>query len=207
MSTNLPSVGILASGRGSNCEAILQAIAEGTLAAKASLILSDNPKAGALELGSKFNVPARYLDPGRPHARLTPDCEPRYVRALQEAEVEWVILAGFMRILSKDFLSHFPDRVVNIHPSLLPSFPGLDAVGQAFAHGVKVTGCTVHFVDAGMDTGPIIHQKAIDVLPGDTEASLRKRLLTHEHRTYVEALQILMSKRYDRQGRRVVIHS
>ena len=200
----MTTLGILASGRGSNCEAILHAITEGRLAARVGLILSDRPDAPVLAMAARLGAPARYLDPGRPGARLTPQGEESYVQALRDAGVEWVALAGFMRILGEVFLDSFPERVVNIHPSLLPAFPGLHAQRQALEHGVKVAGCTVHFVDRGVDTGPIILQAAVPVLDEDTEDVLAARILAEEHRLYPEALGLLASGRLRRDGRRVL---
>ncbi len=142
--------------------------------------------------------------PGRPGARLTPDAETAYVAALREAGVEWVALAGFMRILGDVFLGAFAERVVNVHPSLLPAFPGLHAQRQALEHGVKVAGCTVHFVDRGVDTGPIILQAAVPVRDDDTEETLAARILAEEHRIYPEALGLLIAGTLRRDGRRVL---
>jgi phosphoribosylglycinamide formyltransferase-1 len=200
----LTTLGILASGRGSNCEAILRACAEERLAARVGLVLSDNPEAGALARAETHRVPARYLDPGRKGARLTPDAEAAYVQAFREAGVEWVALAGFMRILGPVFLGAYEGRVVNIHPSLLPAFPGLHAQRQAHEYGVKVAGCTVHFVDAGVDTGPIVMQRSVPVRDEDSPEDLEARILTREHELYVEALSFLISDGWRIDGRRVV---
>ncbi len=200
----MTTLGILASGRGSNCEAILRASGEGRLHARVGLVLSDRPGAPVLDRAALHQVPARHLDPGRRGARLTPGAEEAYVRALREAGVEWVALAGFMRILGPVFLSAFPGRVVNIHPSLLPAFPGLHAQRQAFEYGVKVAGCTVHLVDEGVDTGPVVAQRAVPVLDDDTPESLESRILEEEHRLYVEALNRLVSGGWRREGRRIL---
>jgi len=194
----------MASGRGSNCEAILRAAADGRLNARVGLVLSDQPDAPVLEKARAFGVEARYLDPGRRGARLTPDAETSYVTALREQGVEWVALAGFMRILGATFLEGYAGHVLNIHPSLLPSFPGLHAQRQAFEYGVKVAGCTVHFVDAGVDTGPVVLQTAIPVLDDDTLESLEQRLLAREHDLYVEALNLVVSGRFRLADRRVI---
>lgn len=198
------TLGILASGRGSNASAILDAIAENVLPARVGVLLSDRPDAPALSLARSHGVPANYLDPGRPGARLTPSAETTYADAMQAADVQWVILAGFMRILGPVFLDRFPGRVLNIHPSLLPSFPGLHAQRQALEHGVKIAGATVHFVDHGVDTGPIIAQAAVPVLDDDTESTLAARILESEHRLYVHAIQQVLAGIH-RQGRRVVL--
>jgi phosphoribosylglycinamide formyltransferase-1 len=200
----LTTLGILASGRGSNCEAILHAVEEGRLDARVGLILSDRPDAPVLTAGARHGVPARYMDPGRPGARLTADAETAYVTALRDAGVEWIALAGFMRILGEVLLGAFAERVVNIHPSLLPAFPGLHAQRQALDHGVKIAGCTVHFVDRGVDTGPIVLQAAVPVRDDDSEETLSARILAEEHRIYPEALGLLLAGALRREGRRVL---
>jgi phosphoribosylglycinamide formyltransferase-1 len=199
------TLGILASGRGSNCEALIRAAVEKRLRARVGLVLSDRPEAPVLAKAQSLGVPARYLDPGRPGARLTPEAEARYVHALREAGVEWVALAGFMRIVGKTLLEAFAERMVNIHPSLLPAFPGLEAQKQAFDYGVKVAGCTVHFVNEGVDTGPIIAQRAVPILAEDTSESLAARILEQEHRLYVEALNRVLPGGFRLDGRRVVL--
>lgn len=201
----MSTLGILASGRGSNCEAILRAASEGRLRARVGLVLSDHPDAPVLAKARAFGVPARHLDPGRPGARLTPQAEADYVAALRDEGVEWVALAGFMRILGATFLDGFAGHVLNIHPSLLPAFPGLHAQRQAHEYGVKVAGCTVHFVDAGVDTGPIVLQATVAVRDEDTVQSLETRLLAQEHELYVKALNLVVSGRCRIEGRRVVI--
>ena len=199
----MTTLGILASGRGSNATAILQAIASGDLAARVGLLVSDDSPAPALALGERLGVRTRYLDPGRPGARLTPQAEDQYVQAMQDAGVELLVLAGFMRILGPGLLAAFEGRILNIHPSLLPAFPGLQAQRQALDHGVKITGCTVHFVDAGVDTGPIVAQAAVPVHDDDSEESLAARVLEAEHRLYPEALRRVLSGVH-RDGRRVL---
>lgn len=199
------SVGVLASGRGSNCEALIKASLDGRLAARVALVLSDRPNAPVLERAQNLGVDARHLDPGRPGARLTPEAEQAYVTALREAGVTWVVLAGFMRIVGNVLLEAFPDHIVNIHPSLLPAFPGLHAQKQALDYGVRIAGCTVHLVTAGVDTGPIVGQRAVPVNPGDTEATLSARILAEEHPLYVESLNLLIAGRTRRDGRRVVL--
>jgi phosphoribosylglycinamide formyltransferase-1 len=198
----LTTLGILASGRGSNCDAILRAVARGRLAARVGLVLSDRPDAPVLDRAREHGAPARYLDPGRPGARLAPHAEAAYVAALRDAGVEWVALAGFLRILGRAFLEAFPRRIVNIHPSLLPAFPGLDAQAQAWRYGVKVAGCTVHLVDAGVDTGPIVHQVAVEVRDDDAPQALSDRILAAEHEAYVEGLRRLFETTWRLEGRR-----
>jgi phosphoribosylglycinamide formyltransferase 1 len=200
----LSVIGVLASGRGSNCEALLRAAEEGRLRGRVALILSDRPDAPVLERARRFNVPTRYLDPGRQGARLTPEAETAYVTALREAGVEWVALAGFMRIVGPGILGAYPGHIVNIHPSLLPAFPGLDAQRQALEYGVRVAGCTVHLVNEGVDTGPIVLQQPVPVLKHDTVESLSARILTEEHALYVRGLNLLMKGNYRLDGRRIL---
>jgi phosphoribosylglycinamide formyltransferase-1 len=197
------TLGILASGRGSNCLAILEAVADGRLDARVGLVLSDREDAAVLAAASRHGVPARFLDPGRRGARLTPESEARYVDVLREAGVEWIALAGFMRILGAPLLSAYAGRILNIHPSLLPAFPGLEAQRQALEYGVKVAGCTVHFVNEGVDLGPIVVQAAVPVHEDDTPESLSARILVEEHAAYVQALQLVLSGKARIEGRRV----
>ncbi len=180
-------IGVLASGRGSNLEAIFNAIQTGVLTARVGIVLSDKKDARALERAKQHQVPSIHLDP-----RSYPDREAydaAIVTTLTAHQVELVILAGFMRLVSKPILTAFPNKVINIHPSLLPAFPGLHAHRQALAHGVKVSGCTVHFVDEQTDHGPIIAQASVPVLEGDTEASLSDRILIEEHRLLPRVIQ------------------
>lgn len=181
--------------------AIAGACAAGTLDAEIALVLADVPDAGILDRSAERGIPARHLDPGRYRTRLDEAAEAAWVLALQDAGVEWVALAGFMRILKGDFLRAFPLRVVNIHPSLLPSFPGLEAWRQALDYGVKHTGVTVHLVDQGIDTGPIVSQATVPVLDDDTPASLHARIQDVEHRLYPETLQALVTGQVQVEGR------
>lgn len=198
-------VGILVSGRGSNMEAIIKNSKEGKIDAEVVIVLSDNPDAPALEKARSLGVEAMYVYPGEKKTYMTPDREEEYVRILKEKGVELVCLAGFMRVLKKTFLSAFPYRIMNIHPSLLPSFPGLNAQKQAWEYGVKVSGCTVHFVDEGVDTGPIIIQRCVPVLEDDTPETLAERILKEEHKIYSEAIQLFAEGRLVIEGRRVKI--
>jgi phosphoribosylglycinamide formyltransferase-1 len=193
----MPSLdlGVLISGRGSNLKAIVDAIADGTLDAKVHVVISNRPDAKGLELAARAGIPTLVIQ-----HRAYPDrtsFDAALVDALQKAGARWVVLAGFMRIVTPVLLDAFPGRVINIHPSLLPSFPGVDAQAQALAHGVKITGCTVHFVDAGTDTGPIIAQAAVPVLEGDTRDSLADRILASEHKTLVRALLLCAARAAD----------
>jgi phosphoribosylglycinamide formyltransferase 1 len=177
-------LGILGSGKGSNFVAVADAIGAGKIPAEVALVISDVENAGILEHARQRQLPARFLPPGKYRTKLDEETERLYLGALQAAQVDLVVLAGFMRVLKGDFLRAFENRVINIHPSLLPSFPGLEAWRQALDHGVKVTGCTVHFVDLSVDGGPIIGQQTVPVLHGDTAATLHARIQTAEHELY-----------------------
>jgi len=181
-------LGVLGSGKGSNFVAIARAIEDGSLPAKVGLVISDVDGAGILQHARERGIPARFIAPGSFRTKLDPQAEAAFIAALKEARIDLVVLAGFMRILKGDFLKAFNGRVVNIHPSLLPSFPGLEAWKQALDYGVKVTGCTVHLVDQGVDTGPILAQRAVPVLEGDTTASLHQRIQEAERTLYPETL-------------------
>ena len=181
-------LGVLGSGKGSNFVAITQAIQNGSLPAEVAVVLSDNPEAGILQHARDLGISAQFIPPGAFRTKLDPTAESAFIQALQDAQIDLVVLAGFMRILKGDFLRAFEGRVVNIHPSLLPSFPGLEAWKQALSYGVKVTGCTVHWVDQGVDTGPILAQRAVPVLEGDTVASLHQRIQEAERTLYPETL-------------------
>lgn len=181
-------LGVLGSGKGSNFVAIAQAIQDGSLPAEVGLVISDVENAGILQHARDRGIPGRFIAPGAFRTKLDPSAEAAFIEALREARVDLVVLAGFMRILKGDFLRAFAGRVVNIHPSLLPSFPGLEAWKQALDYGVKLTGCTVHWVDQGVDTGPILSQQAVPVLEGDTAASLHQRIQEAERTLYPETL-------------------
>ena len=173
---------ILGSGRGTNAEAILQAQQNNRLgAAKVVQIFSDRPDAGILALGSRFNVLAAFIDPAPFKTKLEGLGEDRFVEAIQGARADLVVLAGFMRVLKPKFLSAFAGKIINLHPSLLPSFPGLDGIGQAFRRGVKITGCTVHRVTLEVDGGPILDQVAVRVDPGETLETLASKVHAAEH--------------------------
>ncbi len=193
-------LGILLSGRGSNFEAIANNVAAGRLQAEIAAVISNREEARGLEIARERGLPALCIpSKGAPRE----DYDRRVVEELRARNIELVCLAGFMRLLSAEFCRAFPMRIVNIHPSLLPAFPGLDAQKQALEHGVKISGCTVHFVDEQLDAGPIILQAAVPVLDDDTEASLAARILKEEHRIYSEAIRIILSERWRVEGRRV----
>ena len=196
-------LGVLASGTGSNLQAILDACAKKAIPAEVAVAICNVQGAQALQRAAEARVPAVLL-PHREHARRE-DYDARLVAELRSRGVELVCLAGFMRIVTPVLLSAFPRRVLNIHPSLLPAFPGMHGVRQALQAGVRVSGCTVHFVDEGTDSGPIIIQAAVPVLEGDTEDSLAARILQQEHRIYPRAIQLVAEGRVSLDGQRVRI--
>ena len=194
-------LGVLGSGKGSNFCAIADAIASGSVNAEVALVLTDVDGAGILGHAESRRIPARFLEPGKFRTKLDEAAEAAYVAALREARVDLVVLAGFMRILKGEFLRAFEGRVINIHPSLLPSFPGLEAWKQALDYGVKVTGCTVHFVDQGIDTGAIIGQRVVPVQDGDTAVSLHERIQVAERVLYPEVVAALARGEVQSRGR------
>lgn len=194
-------LGILLSGRGSNFAAIAKNVAAGNLDADIAVVISNVPDARGLEVARERGLTSVVM-PSKGIAREEYDRS--VVAQLKSHAVELVCLAGFMRLLSAEFCRAFPMRVLNIHPSLLPAFPGLDAQRQALEHGVKITGCTVHFVDEQLDAGPIIRQAAVPVLDADTVESLAARILVEEHRIYTEAIRLVLSERWQIDGRRVI---
>jgi phosphoribosylglycinamide formyltransferase-1 len=176
------SIVILGSGRGSNAQALLKAEANKQLgAAKVAAIISDHEDAGILELGQKYQVPAIYIDPKRQGARLSDEAEQAYIERIASFSPKLIVLAGFMRIINRPFIEAFEGRMINLHPSLLPSFPGMNGIAQAFDHGVKLTGCTVHWVTPALDAGPIIDQKEVRVEEKDTLEHLEKKVHIVEH--------------------------
>lgn len=201
-STRQKNIGILLSGRGSNFEAIARNVASGAIRdAKIAVVVSNKAEAGGLEAARRLNIPAVFI-PSKGKDRVAHDQE--VVATLQEHQVDLVCLAGYMRLLSPWFVQQFPQSILNIHPSLLPAFPGVEAQEQAFAYGVKVAGCTVHFVDEELDHGPIILQRAIPVLGSDDEHTLAARILEQEHIAYSEAIQIVLDEKFELRGRRFV---
>ena len=196
-------IGVLGSGKGSNFVAIAKAQQAGLLPAEVVLVLSDVQDSGILAQSAHFRVPARFIAPGKFRTKLEEDAEITYVQALRESAVDLVVLAGFMRVLKGPFLNAFEGRIVNIHPSLLPAFPGLEAWKQALEYGVKVTGCTVHFVDAGVDAGPILAQQTVAVLESDTPETLHERIHAAEHELYPKCLAAIAAGEVRIIGRRV----
>jgi phosphoribosylglycinamide formyltransferase-1 len=197
-------IGVLGSGKGSNFVALAEACASGIVPARIALVVSDIPDAGILKRAEEFGIPARHISPGKFRTKLDEEAERAYAAALQEARVDLVALAGFMRILKGDFIKAFEGRIVNIHPSLLPSFPGLEAWKQALEHGVKVTGCSVHFVDATVDAGPLIGQQAVPVMDDDTPESLHQRIQAAEHELYPRCVAAIARGHIQVRGRRVI---
>src|SRR6185437_13127168 len=184
-------IGVLGSGKGSNFVAIADACAAGKIPAAIALVLSDVESAGILTHARDRQIPARFIAPGKFRTKLNEEAENAYIHALREANVDLIVLAGFMRVLKGDFLRAFEGRIVNIHPSLLPCFPGLESWRQALDHGVKVAGCTVHFVDAGVDSGAIIGQSAVPVRDDDTAETLHQRIHVAEHELYPKCVAAL----------------
>lgn len=199
------ALGVLASGRGSNLQAIMDACDNGELPAEVKVVISDQPDAFALERARQRGIPAHFVN-----IKDYPDkaaYEQAVVELLQGQGVQLVCLAGYMRLVGPTMLQAYPQRIMNIHPSLLPSFPGLKAHQQALDYGVKLSGCTVHFVDEGMDTGPIILQAAVPVMDDDDEDSLSARILEHEHRLYPQAIKLFAQGKLLVRGRKVIRNS
>lgn len=199
------TIGILASGKGSNLQAIIKQVQSGFLKVKIGVVISDNPNAYALEIARSSNIPAVYIEPGRYHTFLENSQEKKYVECLKQYGVELVCLAGFMRVVKKNFFETYHNKIINIHPSLLPSFRGLEAWKQAIDYGVKFTGCTVHFVEEDIDTGPIILQAVVTVLDDDTPETLHQRIQEKEHVIYPLAIKLISENRIRIKGRRVII--
>jgi len=197
-------LGILGSGKGSNFAAIADACAAGKIPAEVAVVLSDVESAGILSHARERKIPAQFIPPGKFRTKLEEEAEHAFVEALRAARVDLIVLAGFMRVLKGEFLRAFEGRVVNVHPSLLPSFPGLEAWKQALDHGVKVTGCTVHFVDAGVDAGPIISQQTVPVLDNDTAESLHARIHAAEHELYPKSVAAIARGEVSVVGRKVI---
>ncbi|WP_372808614.1 phosphoribosylglycinamide formyltransferase [Pontiella sp.] len=196
---------IFGSGSGTNCQAIIDAIEAGTLEAEIKCVLADSEDAFILERARKHNIPAIYFDCAPFKTKLDGEAEQNVLRILEAHGVNFIALAGFMRIVKDGLLKAYEGRMINIHPSLLPSFPGLDGGKQAFDYGVKFTGCTVHFVDAGVDTGAIINQKCIAIENDDTLETMMAKLHAQEHIAYPEALQWIAEGRIQLNGRRITL--
>ena len=196
-------IGVVVSGRGSNLQSIIDHIAEGKLNVEIAVVVSDHREAFALERAAKAGIPTAVVE--RKGCKDKAEFEDKIDAALREAGAEVVVLAGFMRILTGHFISRWENKIINIHPALLPSFKGVDAQGQAVDYGVKIAGCTVHFVDEGTDTGPIILQKAVPVFDDDTEETLAARILVEEHKALPEAIQLWADGKLTIKGRKVFV--
>ena len=201
MATGRKRIGILLSGRGSNFIAIAESVSAGRIAAEIAVVISNRADAQGIEAAKQRGLNAVVI-PSKGRVREEHDRE--VVAALRDARVDLVCLAGYMRLLSTEFVRAFPDRILNIHPSLLPAFPGLDAQKQALEYGVKVTGCSVHIVDEHLDHGPIVVQRTVPVLADDDEHSLAARILEQEHIAYTEAINVVLGAKFRVEGRRVV---
>lgn len=198
-------IAILGSGKGSNCQSIIDAIAAGTLNARIVCVISDVENAFILDRARKHGIPAEYLSAAPFKTKLDGEAEKKYLAVLGKYGAEVIVLAGFMRMIKKNLLQAFSGRILNIHPALLPAFPGVESWKQAMAYGAKVAGCTVHIVDEGTDTGPIIVQKAVPILENDTAETLHARIQVEEHKAYPEALQFFSENRITLEGRLVKI--
>ena len=197
------NIGVLASGRGTNLQAIIEDIKEGKIEGRISIVISDNRNAFALKRAEQNNIETHYIDFNKFKSRE--DYDKKIIECLKKKDVDLVVLAGYMRILSSYFIKMYKNKIMNIHPALLPSFPGLHVQRKAIDHGVKISGCTVHFVDEGLDSGPIIIQRAVEVKEDDTEEALTKRILKEEHQIYPLAIQLFVRGRLMIKGRRVFI--
>ena len=203
--SNLLKLGVLISGNGSNLQSIIDHIEKGSLTAVIKIVISNNPNAYGITRAKKHGIPFVVLKNGDFKNKEEFDLE--LIRILESKCVDLVILAGFMRIISPTILNAFPQKIMNIHPALLPSFPGIHGQKQALEYGVKISGCTVHFVDEGVDTGPIILQSAVQVFDDDTEETLAARILTEEHRIYPQAIQLFAEGKIEIKGRKIRIHT
>jgi phosphoribosylglycinamide formyltransferase-1 len=195
---------VLGSGKGSNFAAIADGCAKGAILAEVAVVVSDVADAGILQQARQRGIRGEFIDPGKFRTKLDDTAEARLVELLTDSRISLVVLAGFMRILKGEFLRAFAGRVINIHPALLPAFPGLEAWKQALDYGVKVTGCTVHFVDQGIDTGPIIAQETVPILAGDTAEKLHARIQEAEHRLYPRVIAALAAGKIAVKGRQTI---
>ncbi len=198
-------IGVLASGAGTNLQAIINAIDSGALNAQIVCVISDMESARAMERSRKREIPTYFISGDPFQTKLAGKAEEEYLKCLEKHQVQVVALAGFMRIVKSNILKAYKNRILNIHPSLLPAFPGVESWTQALNYGVKITGCTVHLVDEGTDTGPIIIQKSVPILEDDTTESLHARIQKQEHLAYPEALQLIAEGRLSVKGRRVYV--
>jgi phosphoribosylglycinamide formyltransferase-1 len=205
MQKEILRIGVLGSGKGSNLQSIIDNVAAGTIPARIACVISDVENAYILERARKHGIEAIYMPPGKHKTKLDRETETKYIECLKNRGVGLVALAGFMRMLKEDFIAAFSNRIINIHPSILPAFRGLEAWKQALDYGVKYTGCTVHFVEIGMDTGPIILQAAVEVKDEDTPETLHQRIQVEEHRIYPETIRLITEGRVEIHGRKVIV--
>jgi phosphoribosylglycinamide formyltransferase 1 len=203
--SDLLKLGVLVSGNGSNLQSIIDHIENGSLKAIIKIVISNNPDAYGIKRATKHGIPVAVIKNGDFQNKEEFDLE--LIKILRSNNVDLIILAGFMRIITPSLLNAFPQKVINIHPALLPSFPGTHGQKQALEYGVKISGCTVHFVDEGVDTGPIIIQSAVQVFDDDTEETLAARILKEEHRIYPQAIQLIAGGKIEIKGRKVRIHT
>ena len=203
--SKLLRIGVLASGGGTNLQPIIYSVQDGSLAAEIAVVITNIPGAGALDRAHKAGVKTLCIN-HRDYAQRK-DFDTAVVQALQEAKVDLVVLAGFMRIITQTFIDAFPERVINIHPALLPAFPGLHVQQQAIDYGARFSGCTVHFVDGGVDTGPNIMQAVVPIMPNESAETLAARILEQEHKIYPRAVQLIAQGRVRVDGRQVIIDS
>lgn len=197
------TIGVLASGKGSNLKSIVDYIKKENLPIKTGVVISDNPGAYALTIAGNENIASIYIPPGKYKTFLESDIEKRYVNTLRKHNVDLVCLAGFMRVIKKPFFNEYAGKIINIHPSLLPAFPGLESWKQALEYGVKFSGCTVHFVEENIDSGPIILQAVVPVIPDDTAKTLHRRIQEKEHMIYPLAIQLIAENRISIRKRRI----
>ena len=204
MAKSLLKIGVLGSGKGSNLQSIIDNVEAGDVPAEIACVISDVEDAYILERARKHGIEALYIPPGTYRTKLDKGTEAEYIQALKDRGVELVVLAGFMRMLKKDFIDAYPNGIVNIHPSILPAFRGLEAWKQALDYGVKYTGCTVHFLEMGMDTGPIIMQAVVEVKQDDTPETLHQRIQVEEHKINPAVIHLIAEGRVKLDGRRVL---
>ena len=206
MANSRLKIGVLGSGKGSNLQSIIDNVEAGMVPADIACVISDVKDAFILARAAKHGIEALYIPPGNYKTKLEPEAEAQYIKTLKDRGVELVVLAGFMRMLKEPFIDAYPNGIVNIHPSILPAFRGLEAWKQALEYGVKYTGCTVHFLELGMDTGPIIMQAVVEVKDDDTPETLHQRIQVEEHKIYPAVIRLIAERRLKLHGRKVIAH-
>ena len=206
MANSRLKIGVLGSGKGSNLQSIIDNVEAGMVPADIACVISDVKDAFILARAAKHGIEALHIPPGNYKTKLEPEAEAQYIKTLKDRGVELVVLAGFMRMLKEPFIDAYPNGIVNIHPSILPAFRGLEAWKQALEYGVKYTGCTVHFLELGMDTGPIIMQAVVEVKDDDTPETLHQRIQVEEHKIYPAVIRLIAERRLKLHGRKVTAH-